>query len=169
MANENTYFLIQWVVWLLRYCNKTFSSLLQWSIRFKKLKVSVKKFLQLSSCVYYTLDCESLSDCVIFIYHSCSILKFKNLVLVILYVFIFNVYIKLKMCKMIKTNLMYYAEVIYWIYFIHLNIVQLVLLLFYLQSRVINCWFCIIDIIVLFCFLFVCLFFFSLKVQLGNQ
>ena len=57
------------------------------------------------------------------------------------------------MCKMIKTNLMYYAEMLYWIYFIHLNIVLLVLLLFYLQSRFINCWFCIIDIAVLFSFI----------------
>ena len=91
--------------------------------------------------------------------------------MVILYIFIFNVYIKQKISKIIKTNSMYYAKMLYWIYFIHLNILFLVLLLFYSQSRVINCWFCIIDIVDLFfcCFFFVVfvviviVFFLSLK------
>ena len=104
----------------------------------------------MSSCLYYTLDGESLSDCLIFIYHLCSILKFKNTVLIILRIFILDVYIKWKVCNMIKTRLIYYAEILYWTYLIHLNIVLLVLLLFYLQNRLINCWFCIIDIVVLF-------------------
>ena len=56
-----------------------------------KLSVIGQKFQQLSSYFYYILDGESLSDCVVFIYHLHSILKFENTVFTILHIFIFNV------------------------------------------------------------------------------
>ena len=51
------------------------------------------------------------------------------------YIFLYSTYILNKICSVIRASLMYYVEMLYWIYLIDLNIVLLVLLHFLLFTE----------------------------------